>query len=89
MNDGAHLTNSINSPAVMAGWLLAFTLSLDDVVVLTFVTGPSYGIIVTNLIYGKSWVKAEVNAIGTLLLVASLILVIISQENCCASASCC
>ena len=67
-------------PAVMAGWLLAFTLSLDDVVVSTFVTGPSYEILPLR-IYSmvRVGLKPEVNAIGTILLVASLILVIISQ----------
>ncbi|MDN6275793.1 spermidine/putrescine ABC transporter permease PotC [Psychrobacter sp.] len=67
-------------PAVMAGWLLAFTLSLDDVVVSTFVTGPSYEILPLR-IYSmvRVGLNPEVNAIGTLLLVASLILVIISQ----------
>ncbi|WP_201534696.1 spermidine/putrescine ABC transporter permease PotC [Psychrobacter ciconiae] len=67
-------------PAVMAGWLLAFTLSLDDVVVSTFVTGPSFEILPLR-IYSmvRVGLKPEVNAIGTILLVASLILVIISQ----------
>ena len=32
-------------PAVMAGWLLSFTLSLDDVVVSSYVTGPAYEIL--------------------------------------------
>lgn len=67
-------------PAVLAGWLLAFTLSLDDVVVSTFVTGPSYEILPLR-IYSMVRVgfKPEVNAVGTLLLAASLILVVISQ----------
>ncbi|MEK6202746.1 MAG: ABC transporter permease subunit [Psychrobacter sp.] len=67
-------------PAVMSGWLLAFTLSLDDVVVSTFVTGPSYEILPLR-IYSmvRVGLKPEVNAIGTILLVASLILVVISQ----------
>ena len=67
-------------PAVMAGWLLAFTLSLDDVVVSTFVTGPSYEILPLR-IYSmvRVGLKPEVNAIGTLLLVTSLVLVVISQ----------
>lgn len=67
-------------PAVLAGWLLAFTLSLDDVVVSTFVTGPSYEILPLR-IYSmvRVGLKPEVNAIGTLLLAASLVLVFISQ----------
>ena len=32
-------------PAAMAGWLLSFTLSLDDVVVSAFVSGPAYEIL--------------------------------------------
>lgn len=32
-------------PAVAAGWVLSFTLSMDDVVVSSFVTGPSYEIL--------------------------------------------
>ena len=27
-------------PAVVSGWLLAFTLSLDDLVIASFVSGP-------------------------------------------------
>lgn len=27
-------------PAVISGWLLAFTLSLDDLVIASFVSGP-------------------------------------------------
>lgn len=67
-------------PAVMAGWLLAFTLSLDDVVVSTFVTGPSYEILPLR-IYSmvRVGLKPEVNAIGTLMLVASLFFVALSQ----------
>lgn len=67
-------------PAVMAGWLLAFTLSLDDVVVSTFVTGPGYEILPLR-IYSmvRVGLKPEVNAVGTLLLVASLLLVLLSQ----------
>ncbi|HFQ5191862.1 TPA: spermidine/putrescine ABC transporter permease PotC, partial [Vibrio vulnificus] len=32
-------------PAVAAGWLLSFTLSLDDVIISSFVTGPTYEIL--------------------------------------------
>ncbi|MDC9622401.1 spermidine/putrescine ABC transporter permease PotC [Xenorhabdus sp. XENO-7] len=67
-------------PAVMAGWLLSFTLSMDDVVVSSFVTGPSYEILPLK-IYSmvKVGVSPEVNALATILLVMSLILVLFSQ----------
>lgn len=32
-------------PAVAAGWLLSFTLSLDDVIISSFTTGPTYEIL--------------------------------------------
>jgi putrescine transport system permease protein len=34
------ITLPLAAPAVLAGWLLAFTLSLDDLVVASFVSGP-------------------------------------------------
>jgi len=66
-------------PAVASGWLLSFTLSLDDVIVSAFVTGPGYEILPLK-VYSmvRVGVSPEVNAISTLLLVVSLILVSIS-----------
>ncbi len=67
-------------PAVAAGWLLSFTLSLDDVIISSFVTGPTYEILPLK-IYSmvKVGISPEVNALATVMLVVSLILVIISQ----------
>lgn len=67
-------------PAILSGWLLSFTLSLDDVVVSTFVTGPGYEILPIK-VYAmvRVGVVPEVNALATLLLVVSLSLVVLSQ----------
>ncbi|MGO4998995.1 spermidine/putrescine ABC transporter permease PotC [Oceanisphaera sp. W20_SRM_FM3] len=67
-------------PAIAAGWLLSFTLSLDDVIVSSFVTGPSYEVLPLK-IYSmvKVGVSPEVNALATLMLGLSLVLVIVSQ----------
>ncbi|CAH6804966.1 spermidine preferential ABC transporter membrane subunit PotC [Vibrio chagasii] len=67
-------------PAVAAGWLLSFTLSLDDVIISSFVTGPTYEILPLK-IYSmvKVGISPEVNALATVMLVVSLVLVIISQ----------
>lgn len=67
-------------PAVAAGWLLSFTLSLDDVIISSFVTGPTYEILPLK-IYSmvKVGISPEVNALATIMLVVSLILVGISQ----------
>ena len=68
-------------PAIMAGWLLSFTLSLDDVVVSFFVTGPYYEVLPLR-IYSmvRMGVRPEVNALATLLFVVSIMLVIVSQR---------
>ncbi|UUM31763.1 spermidine/putrescine ABC transporter permease PotC [Vibrio japonicus] len=67
-------------PAVAAGWLLSFTLSLDDVIISSFVTGPTYEILPLK-IYSmvKVGISPEVNALATVMLVVSLILVVLSQ----------
>nr|MVE67885.1 spermidine/putrescine ABC transporter permease PotC [Vibrio cholerae] len=57
-------------PAVAAGWLLSFTLSLDDVIISSFVTGPTYEILPLK-IYSmvKVGISPEVNALATVMLV--------------------
>lgn len=67
-------------PAVAAGWLLSFTLSLDDVIISSFVTGPTYEILPLK-IYSmvKVGISPEVNALATVMLVVSLALVVTSQ----------
>lgn len=67
-------------PAVMAGWLLGFTLSLDDVVVSIFVTGPTFEVLPLR-IYSmvRLGVKPEVNALATVLLTLSLLALLASQ----------
>ncbi|CAE6942869.1 Spermidine putrescine ABC transporter [Vibrio sp. B1REV9] len=67
-------------PAVAAGWLLSFTLSLDDVIISSFVTGPTYEILPLK-IYSmvKVGISPEVNALATVMLIVSLTLVVISQ----------
>lgn len=67
------------APGVAGGALLALTLSLDDVVITSFVQGPgstTLPVFVFGLI--KRQVTPEINAVSTLMLVASMVLVFIS-----------
>ena len=67
-------------PAVVSGWLLSFTISLDDVVVSSFVSGVSYEILPLRIFsLVKTGVTPEVNALATIMIVLSLGLVILSQ----------
>lgn len=66
-------------PGVIAGALLAFTLSLDDFVVTFFNSGIGTSTL-PLFVYGmlKTRVPPEINAISTLMLVASTVLIAIS-----------
>ena len=57
------------SPALVSGWLLAFTLSLDDLVVASFVSGPS-ATTLPMAVYSsvRTGVTPEINALATLFL---------------------
>ena len=63
------VTLPIISPAVISGWLLAFTLSLDDLVIASFTAGPS-----ATTLPIKIWssirlgVSPEINALSTILI---------------------
>lgn len=67
-------------PGILAGWLIGFTLSMDDVIISYFVTGPSFQILPLK-IYSlvKMGVKPEINALCTLLLLLTLLMVLVSQ----------
>ncbi|MBL8587866.1 MAG: ABC transporter permease [Methylobacteriaceae bacterium] len=65
------VTLPLAAPAIMAGFLLAFTLSLDDFVIASFASGPGATTLPMR-IYSqvRLGVTPEVNAISTLLLAA-------------------
>lgn len=67
-------------PGILAGWLIGFTLSLDDVIISYFVTGPSFQILPLK-IYSlvRMGVKPEINALCTLMLGITLIFVLLSH----------
>jgi len=64
-------------PAVAAGWMLAFTLSLDDLVIASFTTGPGSATLPIR-IYSevRLGVKPEINAICTLVIAAIAVVII-------------
>ena len=62
------ITLPIIAPAIMSGWLLAFTLSLDDLVIASFAAGPSTNTL-PMMIFSKVrlGVTPEINALATLM----------------------
>jgi putrescine transport system permease protein len=73
------ITLPIISPGIVLGWLLAFALSLDDVVIASFVAGPGSTtlpmIVFSSLRFG---ISPEVNALATILMTVLSIGVIIT-----------
>ncbi len=65
------ITLPVISPAVLSGWLLAFTISLDDVVITSFTTGPG-STTLPLLIWSKVklGVTPDINALATLMVLA-------------------
>jgi len=61
------ITLPIISPAILSGWLLAFTISLDDVVITNFTTGPG-NTTLPLLIWSKVklGVTPDINALATI-----------------------
>ncbi len=75
-NTFRRVTLPLIMPGVAGGALLALTLSLDDVVVTSFVTGPgstTLPVYVFGLV--RRGVSPLINAVSTLMLVASMVLV--------------
>ena len=67
-------------PAIAAGWMLAFTLSLDDVVIASFTTGPGSATLPIR-IYSevRLGVKPEINAICTLVIGLIAVVIVVAS----------
>ena len=74
-----HVTLPLLLPGILAGYMLAFIISLDDFIITNFVAGPGattlplaiYGLVRTGL-------TPEINAISTMLLLVSIMFVTLS-----------
>ena len=75
-----HVILPLLLPAVAAGWLLSFTLSMDDVLISFFVQGAGFEILPLR-IYSmvKLGVKPDINALSTIMFVVTVILVLAAQ----------
>ncbi len=67
------------APAILAGFLLAFTFSFDDFIMAFFVAGSETTLPIYIFSSIRRGVTPEINAIGTMVMVASLTLLIIAQ----------
>ena len=73
------ITLPIIAPALISGWLLAFTLSLDDLVIASFVSGPGSSTL-PMVIFSKVrlGVSPDINALATIIILIVTVFVIIA-----------
>jgi putrescine transport system permease protein len=71
------VTLPLIAPAIAAGWMLAFTLSLDDLVIASFTTGPGATTLPIR-IYSevRLGVKPEINAVCTIMIALVAVVVV-------------
>ena len=73
------ITLPLLAPGMLAGWLLAFTLSLDDLIIASFVSGPG-AVTLPMLIYSRIrlGLRPDINALATLIILVVAIGVLIA-----------
>lgn len=75
------ITVPLIAPALMAAWLLSFTLSLDDVVIASFLSGPGYTTLPLEVFSRvRLGLKPEINALATLfILLVGLFVIVVNR----------
>lgn len=73
------ITLPLIAPAILAGFLLSFTFSFDDFIIAFFVAGSETTLPIYIFSSIRRGITPEVNAIGTMVMLASLVLLIIAQ----------
>ncbi|MBP9944625.1 MAG: spermidine/putrescine ABC transporter permease PotC [Desulfomicrobium sp.] len=76
-----HVVLPMVFPAVLAGWFLSFTLSIDDVIISFFNTGPTFEVLPLR-IYSmvRLGLKPEVNALCAIMILITAVAVFVSQR---------
>lgn len=66
-------------PGILAGWLLSFTLSMDDVIISTFLNGPNFEVLPLQMYTMVQRSKPGINALSTVMFAMTLILILLAQ----------
>ena len=67
------------APSILAGFLMAFTLSFEDFIIAYFVAGPDVTLPIYIFASIRRGVTPEINAVGTVVLAVSFALLILAQ----------
>lgn len=75
------ITLPLIAPALVSGWLLAFTLSLDDVVIASFLSGPGFTTLPVEVFSRvRLGLKPEINALATLFILVVGAFVVVANR---------
>ena len=75
------ITVPLIAPALLAAWLLAFTLSFDDVVIASFLSGPGSTTLPLEVFSRvRLGLKPEINALATLFILVVGLFVIVANR---------
>lgn len=66
-------------PGLAAGWLLSFTLSMDDIIIATFLNGPDFNVLPLQMYTMVVRSKPGVNALSAIMFIMTLLLVLLAQ----------
>jgi spermidine/putrescine transport system permease protein len=67
------------APSILAGALLAFTFSFEDFIIAFFVAGPDVTLPIYVFSAIRRGITPEINAVGTVVLMTSLVLLMVAQ----------
>ena len=73
------VTSPLIFPGILAGFLLSFTFSFDDFIIAFFVAGSETTLPIYVFSSIRRGVTPEINAIGTMVLAVSLVLLVTAQ----------
>ena len=73
------ITLPLIAPGMVSGWLLAFTMSLDDLVIASFTTGPGANTLPMYIFSKvKTGLRPDINALATIIIVTVAVGVVIA-----------
>ena len=76
-----NITLPVLAPGIFGGALLAFTLSIDDVIISYFVYGQTKTYPLKVMESVKSGVAPDVNALSTIILIGTILFVVLTQSD--------
>ncbi|MDR2050442.1 MAG: spermidine/putrescine ABC transporter permease PotC [Deltaproteobacteria bacterium] len=74
-----HVLLPLTMPGIAAGWLLSFTLSMDDVILSVFLCGPGFEVLPLEMYSLVLRSQPSINALSTIMFLMTLLLILLAQ----------